>query len=252
MLMLSLLLLFFSSCVAGWLLCFPEGRGAALRAAAEWGRRLRPRGWRRAALLLGGAALLAIPPLLAYVASGRRALPGFDGAQRVANAQVEQLLAGERLAPPQPLPPLVFTTAEATLQRPMLASASRNWRLLEPGFEQRLLLVFRDMRERHGYEMVLLEGYRSPERQDMLAAAGPGVTGAKAFQSYHQFGLAADCAFLREGRLVISEKDPWAMRGYQLYGAAAEAAGLHWGGRWAMLDFGHVELRAGGRPGAGR
>jgi hypothetical protein len=44
------------------------------------------------------------------------------------------------------------------------------------------------------------------------------VTNAKAFQSYHQFGLAADCAFLRDGKLVISEKDPWAMRGYQFYG----------------------------------
>ena len=57
-----------------------------------------------------------------------------------------------------------------------------------------------------------------PERQNRLAQMGTNVTNAAAFQSYHQFGLAADNAFLRDGKLVISEKDPWAMRGYQLYG----------------------------------
>jgi peptidoglycan L-alanyl-D-glutamate endopeptidase CwlK len=72
---------------------------------------------------------------------------------------------------------------------------------------------------------------------------GPQVTKASAFQSYHQYGLAADCAFLRNGRIVISEKDAWAMQGYRLYGAVAEEVGLRWGGRWTMRDFGHAELR---------
>ena len=76
-----------------------------------------------------------------------------------------------------------------------------------------------------------------------MAKAGGHVTNARAFQSWHQYGLAADCAFLREGKLVISEKDPWAMRGYQLYGEVAESLGLTWGGRWTMMDFGHIELR---------
>jgi peptidoglycan L-alanyl-D-glutamate endopeptidase CwlK len=48
---------------------------------------------------------------------------------------------------------------------------------------------------------------------------------------------------LRDGKLVISEKDPWAMRGYQLYGEVAESLGLTWGGRWTMMDLGHTELR---------
>jgi len=77
----------------------------------------------------------------------------------------------------------------------------------------------------------------------LLAAAGPQVTNAKAFQSYHQYGLAADCAFMHEGKLIISEKNAWAMRGYHLYGVTAESVGLRWGGRWAMMDFGHTELR---------
>lgn len=99
------------------------------------------------------------------------------------------------------------------------------------------------MKERYGYDMAILEGYRSPERQNALARMGTSVTNATAFQSYHQFGLAADCAFRRDGKLVISEKDPWAMRGYQLYGEVAESLGLHWGGRWKMMDLGHIELR---------
>lgn len=82
---------------------------------------------------------------------------------------------------------------------------------------------------------------------------GSNVTQATAFQSYHQYGLAADSAFFRDGKLVISEKDPWAMRGYALYGQAAESVGLVWGGRWKMMDLGHVELRRRGvlgkRPG---
>ena len=217
------------------------GRDARGRVAA--GGRLVRRRW---PLLVAAAVLLTVPPLLALVLSSPTMLAGFDSDQRVSNQQVAQLLQGEQLVVPAPLPPLAFTTAEVTLVRPMLDSANRNWQLLDADFSQRLLVVFRIMKERHGYDMAILEGYRSPERQNALAAAGPAVTNARAFQSYHQFGLAADCAFLRDGRLVISEKDPWAMRGYQLYGEVAQSVGLTWGGRWKMMDFGHAELRVAG------
>ena len=156
-------------------------------------------------------------------------------------------LAGERLTPPAPLPPEVFTTREVELARPMVRFASRDWALLDAEFAQRLLMVFRIMREQHGYEMVLIEGYRSPQRQEQLAAMGGHVTKVGAFRSYHQFGLAADSAFMRMGQVVISERDPWAMRGYELYGEVSASLGLTWGGGWKNLkDLGHVELR---RPG---
>lgn len=252
MVAICLLMLFAAAATAAWLLAFSQGQGAwwrragvlAASVAASVAARV-PR--RHALLALAGVLLLAGPPVLVLslldddadtvAATATAAAP-----RHTSNWQVAQLLDGEHLAPPQSLPPLAFTTAEVTLVRPMLAGASRNWDLLDNGFEQRLLQVFRIMREQHGYEMALLEGYRSPERQDQLAGAGPHVTGARAFQSWHQYGLAADCAFLRDGKLVISERDPWAMRGYQLYGETAEAMGLRWGGRWTMLDFGHVEL----------
>lgn len=64
------------------------------------------------------------------------------------------------------------------------------------------------------------------------------------YQSYHQFGLAADVAFKRNGKVVISERDPWAMQGYRLYGQVAESVGLTWGGRWKSIqDYGHTEYR---------
>lgn len=177
------------------------------------------------------------------VALGWRNVLFFDDAAQPVDAKVAALLRGEQLVPPPALPPEVFATAEVELVRPLTREGSRDWGALDPDFRHRLLLVFRLMKERHGYEMALLEGYRSPERQARLAALGPAVTRAGAHQSYHQYGLAADNAFYRAGRLVISEKDAWAMEGYRLYGELAESLGLVWGGRWRLRDYGHVEYR---------
>jgi peptidoglycan L-alanyl-D-glutamate endopeptidase CwlK len=179
-------------------------------------------------------------------AAGTIELDGFErhlGPSKDAMPVVAALLEGEHLAPPLPLPPELFTTREVITVRPALATASRAWELLDDAFSQKLLQVYRSMKDQYGYEMVLLEGYRSPERQNELAAAGSHVTNAAAWQSYHQYGLAADSAFLKDGRVVISERDAWAMRGYQLFGEVAAAAGLTWGGNWKMADLGHVEWR---------
>ncbi|ELX08959.1 MULTISPECIES: M15 family metallopeptidase [Oxalobacteraceae] len=275
MLILAIALYFVIACLISWMVLFPAGREFVLNALAGAGQRLQQRVGRLAArgqqdagalgrtgrasageigaflrqhyvLCLGGAALICIPPLLALMMSTRSTLSGFETSTREVNTQVADLLQGEQLVPPPTLPPLVFASAEVALERPMLVSASRDWALMDAAYAQRLLMAFKIMKEKHGYDMAILEGYRSPERQNALAAMGPNVTNAAAFQSWHQYGLAADCAFLRDGKLVISEKDPWAMRGYQLYGEVAESLGLTWGGRWKMMDFGHTELRVAG------
>lgn len=275
MLILAIALYFVLACLISWMVLFPAGREFVLNALAGAGQRLQQRVGRIAArgqqdagalgrtgrasageigaflrqhyvLCLGGAALICIPPLLALMMSTRSTLSGFETSTREVNTQVADLLQGEQLVPPPTLPPLVFASAEVALERPMLVSASRDWALMDAAYAQRLLMAFKIMKEKHGYDMAILEGYRSPERQNALAAMGPNVTNAAAFQSWHQYGLAADCAFLRDGKLVISEKDPWAMRGYQLYGEVAESLGLTWGGRWKMMDFGHTELRVAG------
>jgi peptidoglycan L-alanyl-D-glutamate endopeptidase CwlK len=272
MLIFLAFLYFCLACSLIWLALFPGGRASVAQALGMLQRRLQWRvgGWQRSgsatvqaswsgargllrdgrrllrrhwAWLAVGVPLVLVPTLLALLMRRPDMLPDYEPVDPVVDAQVAALLKGEQLVPPAALPPLAFSTREVELVRPMLVDASRNWGLLRPEFSQRLLLVFRIMKEKYGYEMALLEGYRSPARQDLLATMGAQVTNARAFQSWHQYGLAADCAFWRDGKLVISEKDPWAMRGYQLYGAVAESVGLTWGGRWTMMDFGHTELR---------
>lgn len=194
-------------------------------------------------LLASSALIMIITPALIAIYVPGPVLFDFNDEQQVTDMRIAILLEGEQLAPPPPLPPEVFTTREIELVVPEAAFASRNWTQLDPIFTQHLLVAFKLMRERHGYEMALIEGYRSPERQAKLASLGRHITQAGPYMSYHQFGLAADCAFLRDGKIVISEQDPWAMRGYTLFGEIAEQVGLNWGGRWKMLDLGHVELR---------
>jgi peptidoglycan L-alanyl-D-glutamate endopeptidase CwlK len=266
---------FLLACLVSWMVLFPAGREFFLQTLVGAGRRMH-QGLGRIAqqqgdgvakiqqagshslrrviafvrrhylLCVCGTLLILLPPLLAVISGSKPALRGFDTQGREVNSQIAQLLEGEQLVPPPALPPLVFATAELEQVRPMIASASRDWALMNPAYAQRLLLAFKIMKEKHGYDMAILEGYRSPERQNALAALGPSVSNAAAFQSWHQYGLAADCAFLRDGKIVISEKDPWAMRGYALYGEVAESVGLTWGGRWKMMDFGHTELRVAG------
>lgn len=197
-------------------------------------------------LLAGGALLLVVAPTVIAVVIHSPAVFDYSEEARLVDRQISVLLEGEQLVPPPPLPPEVFTTREVEMILPDAVHASRNWSLLDQEFTQRLLVVFKLMKERHGYEMVLIEGYRTPERQARLYEQGGHVTQASANMSYHQYGLAADSAFFRDGKLVISERDPWAMRGYQLYGEIAQQVGLTWGGDWKMQDYGHVELR---RPG---
>ena len=271
MLIFVALLYFCVACSLIWLACFPTGRArihglwfglrvrlgrirlprpAPMRASWDARRSWRQRAGalhkalRRHAIVLAiGVPAVAIPSLLALVLRTPDMLPGYEPTEALPDAQIAALLRGEQLVPPSAPPPLAFTTQEVVQVRPMLVNASRNWGLMHPDFSQRLLLAFKIMKEKHGYDMALLEGYRSPARQDLLAQMGGAVTNARAFQSWHQYGLAADCAFWRDGKLVISEKDPWAMRGYRLYGEVAEQLGLTWGGRWKMMDLGHTELR---------
>ncbi len=186
--------------------------------------------------------ILAMSVILTLALKPHYALEGYDDLPQTTDPVIVALLRGEQLVPPPPLPPEVFVTKEVEAIRQALSGASREWMVLDADFRQRLLTVFQLMAQR-GYQMALIEGYRSPERQAFLATLGSHVTNAGAYQSYHQYGLAADSAFFRNGKIVISEKDPWAMEGYRLYGEYAESVGLVWGGRWKMMDFGHVELR---------
>jgi hypothetical protein len=81
-------------------------------------------------------------------------------------------------------------------------------------------------------------------------AAGPRVTNALPGQSWHQFGRALDCyiespatsrALWRERRADGDEFGA-AAKLYDRFGRLSESLGLTWGGRWALGDYGHVQL----------
>lgn len=178
--------------------------------------------------------VLSTAGVLAF--SGHISLDPLSAPDLERQQHIQVALRPEMLVPPPPLPPSTFIGTE----RPGLETANRDWNRLDPNFVVTVLTVFARL-EARGYPFTLLEGYRSPERQDALADAGPHVTNARAFQSKHQYGLALDAAPLRNGRLVISERDPWAMEAYLALGDEAEKAGLIWGGRWKLKDYGHIE-----------
>lgn len=224
-------------------------RGMSLRAAAQpFAAMPGPVLRRRAGAVMAALTVLLGVPAAVVVLRNANPPETYDHrALRPSDPRVGALLRGEDLVPPPALPPELFMQQEVERVHPMVRSANREWALLDAEFRQRLLVVFQVMKERHGIEAVLLEGYRSPERQSQLQALGPSVTRAGAFESYHQHGLAADVAFLRDGRIVISERDPWAQQAYALMGETADGLGLVWGGHWRSLkDYGHLELR---RPG---
>lgn len=214
------------ACLAAWLLAYPD----ALR--------------RHRAVLAVAIVILCAPPLLILLLRQQVAVEPFAARDLPASHSViASLLRGERLVPPPPPPPDVFTEPGARRRAPWIADADRRWEQVDPELRQRVLAIHRVMAVRHGVRMVLVEGYRSPERQDELRREGR-ATRAGAWQSCHQYGLAVDSAPMRGGRLQWDMEDPWTRRAYHLYGELAREAGLAWGGDWRMRDYVHVEMDA--------
>lgn len=97
---------------------------------------------------------------------------------------------------------------------------------------------------RRGTPIRIVEGYRSPERQDELYAQGrttPGriVTNARGGQSFHNWGVAVDFVFRREG--YNASEAQW-----EELGKLGESLGFEWGGRWSsFIDKPHFELTLG-------
>ena len=101
-----------------------------------------------------------------------------------------------------------------------------------------------------GFEMMVTDGVRTQAQQQVLyakgrAAPGPRVTNADGVRvrSNHQthadgLGHAVDCCFVVDGRPSWDDALPW-----ELYGEAAKALGLRWGGDWKTPDRPHVEMK---------
>lgn len=87
-----------------------------------------------------------------------------------------------------------------------------------------------------GHPMRITEGYRSIERQNQLYAQGrttPGliVTNAKGGESLHNYKVAADFVFRKEGYSVPDTV-------WQTFGHVAEKHGFEWGGSKSWIKAG--------------
>lgn len=110
---------------------------------------------------------------------------------------------------------------------------------LDPEFVKRLNR-FEAALAKQGIKVVMTCGYRSIEEQNRLYAKGrtaPGsiVTKARGGYSWHNFALAADYAFVINGK--VTWNGPW-----DLFGKIARQCGLEWGGDWKKFkDRPHVQ-----------
>jgi peptidoglycan L-alanyl-D-glutamate endopeptidase CwlK len=85
-----------------------------------------------------------------------------------------------------------------------LLKINRDINLLAPFVQEKLAKALAECHDQ-GLEVYLFEGFRTPDRQEELYAAGrtkagPKVTNARAWESWHQHGLAVDTAFKIRGR----------------------------------------------------
>ena len=114
---------------------------------------------------------------------------------------------------------------------------------LHPKVQRAADVVITEMK-RHGHEVRIVEGYRTLERQTELYNQGrttPGavVTNAKSGQSLHNYGIAVDFVFRREG--YNASDTLWA-----LLGSVGKAQGFEWGGDWSgFVDRPHFEMKLG-------
>jgi len=95
-----------------------------------------------------------------------------------------------------------------------------------------------------GHEVRIVQGFRSKEEQDALYAKGrtsPGaiVTNAKAGESFHNYGVAVDFVFRREGYNASSTL-------WNKLGQVGKNQGFEWGGDWTgFVDRPHFEMKLG-------
>jgi hypothetical protein len=96
-----------------------------------------------------------------------------------------------------------------------------------------------------GYEVMVFQGFRSVAEQDYLYAQGrtrPGkvVTNAKGGESFHNYGVAVDIVFVKNGNPSWAESHPW-----DLLGTVGKSVGFDWGGLWPSFPdrphFQHLE-----------
>lgn len=105
---------------------------------------------------------------------------------------------------------------------------------LQQPFRDSVILFLKDC-EVKGIDLLIVETYRTPERQDKLKKRGRSRL--RGDQSKHQYGLAIDVVPIVNNRMVWYNRKLWLK-----IGKMGEKRGLRWGGRWRKFwDPGHFE-----------
>lgn len=113
---------------------------------------------------------------------------------------------------------------------------------LQPSLQAFAREHVRRVREELGLDLYITEAQRSPERQTELQSQSTAeklLTKAKAWFSWHQYGLAYD--------VTVAGKTPDQVPSatWERIGTIGEALGLEWGGRWRSPDKPHFEWHPG-------
>ena len=168
----------------------------------------------------------------------------------VLTAIVSMALAGcstVNFTPSNPSPrPLGWTIPKAhgPVYRFFHPKQERVWKGVSPALREKVEAVLAQLAA-EGFDIRVVEGYRSPERQAALLASASGVTSVGSWGSCHNYGLALDAGVFINGAPSWDLDDPHVQAGYMRFGELSEMVGLNWGGRWtAPRDYPHVELKA--------
>lgn len=94
----------------------------------------------------------------------------------------------------------------------------------------------------NGLNVTIVEAFRSWDEQDTLYAqgrttSGDIVTDAEGGDSYHNWGLAFDCAPVENGTIAWEDADA-----FNKMGNLGQQVGLEWGGNWTSYDISLVDL----------
>lgn len=148
--------------------------------------------------------------------------------------------------PSNPSPrPLAWTIPKAhgPVYRFFHPKQERVWKGVSPALREKVEAVLAQLAA-EGFDIRVVEGYRSPERQAALLASASGVTSVGSWGSCHNYGLALDARVFINGAPSWDLDDPHVLAGFMRFGELSEMVGLNWGGRWtAPRDYPHVELK---------
>jgi len=174
---------------------------------------------RRRLLIFTTTGFLATPPL---VAIALRADSCYFNMTTPSGCPTKNRRTVERRAarPAAAAAPEVFATQEVQQVRPALKDAKSRLEPLDADSDAFIARVQNDARAirlRNGFaDRLSQSGAAKP------AGANGGSNQCGRVSELHHTDLRQTTASLRDGKLVISEKNSWAMRGYQLYGQCAE------------------------------